>query len=129
MSKHFKSYYNLVMGRIPFYRTSNELEHYFSNIERTRTCSFVDDRTRTPYFWLRTIEHRTSNLLESSLHLLIYSSNWLKHHFFEHRTNLNVFILWQSNSNTLLLASNDQHQTSNNVRPITSQYFNAVSEM
>ena len=53
----------LVMGRTPFYRTSIELEHHFSNIERTRTCSFVDDRTRTPYFWLRTIEHRTSNIV------------------------------------------------------------------
>ena len=40
----------LVMGRTPFYRTSIELEHHFSNIERTRTCSFFDDRTRTPYF-------------------------------------------------------------------------------
>ena len=44
----------VVMGLTPFYRTSIELEHHFSNIERTRTCSFVDDRTRTPYFWLRT---------------------------------------------------------------------------
>ena len=30
-----------------------------SNIDRTRTCPFVDDRTRTPYFWLRTIEPNT----------------------------------------------------------------------
>ena len=28
--------------------------------------------------------------------------------FFEHRTNLNVFICWWSNSNTLFLASNDR---------------------
>ena len=54
-----KGEYILVMRRTPFYRISIELEHHFSNIERTRTCSFVDDRTRTPYFWLRTIEHRT----------------------------------------------------------------------
>ena len=65
----------LVMGRTPFYRTSIELEHHFSNIERTRTCSFVGDRTRTPYFWLRTIEHRTLNLIELSLHELNHSSN------------------------------------------------------
>ena len=26
--------YVLVMGRTPFYRTMNELEHHFSNIER-----------------------------------------------------------------------------------------------
>ena len=31
---------------------SNELEHHFSNIERTRTCSLIGNRTRTPYFWL-----------------------------------------------------------------------------
>ena len=31
----------------------------FSNIERTWTCSSIGDRTRTPYFWLRTNEHRT----------------------------------------------------------------------
>ena len=53
----------VVMGRTPFYRTSNELEHHFSNIERTRTCSCIGDRTRTLYFWLRTNEHRTSNLI------------------------------------------------------------------
>ena len=51
----------LVMGRTPFYRTSNKLEHHFSNIEQTRTCSSIDTRTRIPYFWLWTIEHRTSN--------------------------------------------------------------------
>ena len=49
----------LVMGQTPFYRTSNELKHHFSNIERTRTCSSIGDRTLTPYFWLRIIEIRT----------------------------------------------------------------------
>ena len=49
----------VVMGRTPFYRTSIELEHHFSNIERTHTCSSIGDRTRTPYFWLRTNEHPT----------------------------------------------------------------------
>ena len=37
------------MGRTPFCRTSNELEHHFSNIKRTQTCSSIDDRTRTPF--------------------------------------------------------------------------------
>ena len=37
----------VVMGRTPFYRTSIELEHHFSNIERIRTCSSIDDPTRT----------------------------------------------------------------------------------
>ena len=86
--------YVLVMGRTPFYRTLNELEHHFSNIERTRTCSSIGDRTRTPYFWLRTVEYRTSNLIGLSLDLINYSSNWLEHLFFEHRTNFNVFIYW-----------------------------------
>ena len=52
-----------VMGQTPSYRTSIKLEHHFSIIERTQTCAFVHDRTRTPYFWLRTIEHRTSNIV------------------------------------------------------------------
>ena len=77
----------LVMGWTQFYRTS-----FFKH--RTQICSSIGNRTRTPYFWLRTIEHRTSNLIGLSLDLLNYSSNWLEHHFFEHRTNLNVFIYW-----------------------------------
>ena len=104
----------LVMGRTPFYRTSIELEHHFLNIERTQTCSSIGDRTRTPYFWLRTNEHRTSNLIGLSLNLLNYSSNWLEHHFSEHRTNSNMFIYWGSNSNTLILASNEQ---TSNIKP------------
>ena len=84
----------VVMGQTQFYRTSNKLEHYFSNIERTQMCSSIGDRTQTPYFWFRTIEHQTSNLIGRSLYLLNYSSNWLKHHFYEHWTNSNVFIYW-----------------------------------
>ena len=64
------------MGRTPFYRTSIELEHHFSNIERTRTPYFklrklnmepnkaftifttlLNELTRTSFF-------RTSNELE-----------------------------------------------------------------
>ena len=41
-----------MMGRTPFYRTSNELEHHLLNIERTRTCSLIISRT--------SIEHRTN---------------------------------------------------------------------
>ena len=51
----------VVMGQTPFYRTSNEPEHHFLNIEQTQTCSSIGDWTRTPYFWLWTIKHRTSN--------------------------------------------------------------------
>ena len=58
--EHLKYILILVMGRTPFYRTSNKLEHHFSNIERTQTCSYIGDRTKTPYyFWLRTIEDGT----------------------------------------------------------------------
>ena len=42
--------------------TSVESNTILSNIEQTRTlffCSSIGDRTRTPYFWLRTYEHRT----------------------------------------------------------------------
>ena len=35
----------LVMSRTPFYQTSNELKHHFSNIERTWTCSSFESRT------------------------------------------------------------------------------------
>ena len=38
-------FFAIVMGRTPFYRTSNGLEHHFSNIERTRTCSSENSRT------------------------------------------------------------------------------------
>ena len=47
-SSHAQNTQILVMGRTPFHRTSIELEHHFSNIERTRTCSFVGDRAQTP---------------------------------------------------------------------------------
>ena len=64
------------MGRTPIYRTSIELEHHFSNIERTRTCSFVGNRTRTPYFWLRTIEHRTSNIVRPITNTFQYAADY-----------------------------------------------------
>ena len=52
----------VVMGRTLFYRPLNELEHHFSNIQRTQTCSSIDDRTRTPKFWLQMNGHRILNL-------------------------------------------------------------------
>ena len=33
------------------------------HINRTRTCSSFGNRTGTPYFWLQTIEHPTSNIV------------------------------------------------------------------
>ena len=88
-----------------------------SNIERTPTFSSIVDRTRPPYFWLRMNKHQTSNLIGLSLDLLNFSLNWLEHHFFKHRKDLNVFIYWYSNSNTIFLAMNDH--TLNLVRSIT----------
>ena len=35
----------------------------FSNIEQTQTCLSIDNQIGTPMFWLRTIEHRTSNIV------------------------------------------------------------------
>ena len=59
--------------------TSNQwwVEHYFieyqtnsniafSNIERIRTCSSFGNPTQTPYFWLQTNRHWTSNIEHSS---------------------------------------------------------------
>ena len=40
----------LVMGRTPFYRTLNRLEHHFLHIKQTQTCSPIGDRARTPCF-------------------------------------------------------------------------------
>ena len=85
----------IVMCQTPFYRTSNELKHHFSNIERTRTCSSIGDQTRTPYLWPRKIEHQTSK--RPLLDLLNYSSNRLENHFFQisnDRRDSNLFILW-----------------------------------
>ena len=96
-----------VLDQTPFYRISNVLEHHFLNIKRTRTCSSISDRTWTRYFWLRTIKHRTSNLIGLWLDLLSYSSNSLEQNFFEQ---------WKD-SNTLFLASNDR--TSNFKRCLT----------
>ena len=50
-------------SNISFYRTLNKLKHNFLNVEQTRTCSSVSNRTRTPYFCLRTNELRTSNIV------------------------------------------------------------------
>ena len=46
-----------------YFTSKNDSNVIFSNIERTRTCSSIRNRTQTPYFWLRTIEHRTSNIV------------------------------------------------------------------
>ena len=43
--------------------SSNRLEHHFWNIKRTPTCSSFGNRTQTPFFWLRTIKHRTLNIV------------------------------------------------------------------
>ena len=78
-----KPLFILVMGRTPFYRTSNELEYHFSKIERTQTCSSIGDRTRTTYFWLRTSNFEpnrafarfTKSLFELTRTSLIRTSN------------------------------------------------------
>ena len=44
-------------------RLQTELNINFLNIDRIWTCSFIGKRIRTSYFWLRTIEHRTSNIV------------------------------------------------------------------
>ena len=51
-------------------------------MERTWTCSSNGNRTRTPYFWFRTIEHRTSNIVRpitSNLYTTLKTCfNWTK---------------------------------------------------
>ena len=84
------------MGRTPYFRTSIELEHHFSNLEQTRTCSFAGDQTPIPYLlvmgrtpFYRTsieLEHHFSNIERTRTCSLIISrtSN-------EHRTNIEHF--------------------------------------
>ena len=78
----------VVMGGIPFYRTSNELKPHFSNIEQTVMCSFISDPTRTPIFWLWISRHRTSYitfirftklLIEQTSTLVVQTLNGLEH--------------------------------------------------
>ena len=76
----------IVMCQTPFYRTSNELKHHFSNIERTRTCSSIGDQTRTPYFFI--LNDRTSNFEPNRTftrftNLQNCSLNRLEHHFLD----------------------------------------------
>ena len=111
-------YLFLVMGRTPFHGTLNELEHHFSNIERTQTCSSIGDWTPTLYFWHRTnIEPN-----RPSLDLLNFSSNWLECQFFEHRTNLNMFIYWYLTRLSYFWLRTIEHRTLNIIRPITRIY-------
>ena len=44
-------------------RLQTESNINFLNMERTWMCSLIGKRIRTSYFWLRTIEHRTSNIV------------------------------------------------------------------
>ena len=110
--------------KIQFHRISNELEHHFSNIKRTWTCLYFDDRTWTPEF--RPLNERTSNLKRPLIDLVDYSSNRLEHHFsniewtwtcssFEsrtsngHRTNIEHFILLEKrNFSTFYLLFNSE---------------------
>ena len=112
----------LVIRRTPFYRTSNEVEHYFSNIEQTWTNSSTGDRTLIAYFWLRTIEQWTSNLIGLSLDLLInYSLNFLEHHF----SNIEWTRTYLSIANptwiTYFWLRTMEHRTLNIVWPITTK--------
>ena len=83
---------DIVIGWTPSYRTSNKLQHHFSNIERTRKYSSIDDQTRTPEFWLQTNGHRTSNLkgLRERVHLVVIE---LEHPIFGFkRSNIELWI-------------------------------------
>ena len=66
------------MDQKPFYQTSSKLKHHFLNIKRTQTCSSIGDQTQTPYFWLRTNELRTLNVILTRTSIFS-TSNELKH--------------------------------------------------
>ena len=46
-----------------FLRISDGSNTILSDFEQTWTCSSIGDRTGTSNFWLRTIKHRTSNIV------------------------------------------------------------------
>ena len=43
--------------------TSDRSNIIITKFKRTRMCSSIGNQTRTPYFWLRTIEHRTLKIV------------------------------------------------------------------
>ena len=98
----FECKFVLVMGRTPFYRTLNKLEHHFSNIKRTRQCSSNNDQTRTPEFWLRTNRHRTDLNIKQTQTCSSFSN----------RTRTPYIWLWTI-----------EHRISNNVRHITMKHI------
>ena len=103
---NFNEMYKLVMCWTPFYRTSNELEHHFSNMfihwssnsntiflaSNDRTSNFEPKRASTRFTKLlfelsRTSLFRTSNELER-VHLLVIE---LEHHIFGYeRSNIEL---------------------------------------
>ena len=111
---------NIVMGRTLFYWTSNELKHHLSNIQRTQTCSLVGEWWSNSIFFAS--NEWTSNLIGPSLDLLNYSSNRLEHRFFEHWTNLNVFIFCNQTQTPYFWLRAIEVKTSNmHIRPITTK--------
>ena len=62
----FSYLFPAVRGEVK-HQNGEKWDGHFSNIEQTRTCSSIGDRTRTPYFWLPTIKHQTSSLIGLSL--------------------------------------------------------------
>ena len=52
----------------------NRMEHHFSNIEWTRTCSSFDNLNQTHYFWLWKNKHRT--FFDPSLHHYENQEKW-----------------------------------------------------
>ena len=76
------------------YRTSNKLEHHFSNIKLIRMCSSIGDEARKPNFWLQMNGHQKLNIIAPSLDLQNYSLKRLEYHFLERQMDLNVYILW-----------------------------------
>ena len=51
----------LSLDLLNYYRTDSNINCL--NIEQTWTCSSIGNRTQTTYFWLRTIEHWTLNIV------------------------------------------------------------------
>ena len=107
----------LLMGRTPFYWTLIELKHLFSNIEQTRRCSSIDDRTRTPEFWLRINEHR---ILKAFTRLFIEPTQTSFFRALNRPKRVHILLIQLEQPTFGFERSNIKLRTTNIVRPITN---------
>ena len=68
------------------------------NNERSQTCSSIDNRTLTPYFSLRTIQHLTSNIVQPITSFYIVCPHITQSSLFETNGSLPKVMCMQNSS-------------------------------